>query len=620
MNISSQNQKEVLQSLADETSPVAVDTETTGLKRYHQDRLFSIVTASKSSEQYFNYNEVTGGDFMKAPDTEGFNNALSKAPCIFMQNAKFDLAMLRKEGVEVLAPIHDCMVAGRLIDNNHFSYSLDAMAKRDLGKEKDDRVKAYCDEHRLYRQVHRPGKKKPDKEYFYHMVPVDIMAEYAGTDARLTYDLGEWQRNKIREMSGVKNFFGHCLNDIYLLERDITKVTFEMEWNGILIDKEYCREAAEFETARYQGYQAQIEAQTGAAFVDSGEHLAPFLQAQGFELEMGKDGSPKVDEDALSGMDSQLARDVLGYREAYKRANTYFLALLQHADKNSRVHPNLKQAGTKTGRFSCEEPNLQNQPKDESDVKYPVRRAFIPSPGYFFFAPDYDQMEFRMMLDYAGEMGLIRDILNDFDPHQATADRIRHPRKVAKTINFGLMYGMGLPALAKKLGVRKSVAKDIRADYFDALPKVRDLIQTIQKRAELNKYIMTWHGRIARFPDPKFSYRAPNSVIQGGSADAVKLAMKRCHEFLQGKKSRMLLQIHDELLFEVHYSEWEICDELMRIMQATFPSTHLPLTVSPAYSLKSWGEIIEGHPREHFGKEGRDQVQGTHQAAVGGAP
>jgi DNA polymerase-1 len=264
----------------------------------------------------------------------------------------------------------------------------------------------------------------------------------------------------------------------------------------------------------------------------------------------------------------------------------------------------MRQAGTDTGRFSYSDPNLQNVPKEESGT-WRVRRAFRPTaPEWCLVMIDYAQMEYRLMLDYAGQMDVIRKILEEgLDVHQATSTSMDVDRTSAKTLNFMLLYGGGTAKLAAALGISIEKAGQLKHRYFKRLEKIRAFSRNIINKAEGRHFVFNWAGRVCHFPEvqtkkgpDRLAFRAPNHVIQGGCADVVKRAMVRCHEFLRAYSSRMLLQVHDEIVFEVHRSELDIVPELRKIMETAYPHRHLPLTCDVEHSWTSWGDKVKGYP------------------------
>lgn len=619
------------------------DTETTGLYPWQGDRLFSLIINDGEQSYYFN--------FQKYPNLAAEwllpRRELNKLSAIFANpknlwyahNAKFDMAMLKVEGIEIAGTIHCTEVHGRLVDNTLFTYTLDALAAK-LGHKKDEAVKEYIKTHGLYDI--EDGIKKPR----YDKVPFNIMAKYGQKDAEITFKLGEWQVERLKQLSISTTGNRSRIDGILENERAMTKIFSRMEETGILIDLEYSKRAASHEFLRSEAVKAEWTKLTGKAFVDSAKALEPAFIEAGEPYPKTELGNPSFTADVLEGMKSPLAKMVLDYRDASKRCNTYFKNFVKFADDDGALHANIRQAGTATGRLSYSEPNLQNLSKGAEKGKaseFPIRRAFRPRPEHCFVMIDFDQMEYRLMLDYAGEKKLIELVLSGLDVHAATAQMMSSESRIitrdeAKTINFMLLYGGGSAKLAMALfptklperelklvqsamnywtrmtvdekaafeSIDKALVEhdkplleksiELRALYFEKLPAVQKFIKSVQGAAVQHKKIVNWAGRIYQFPVPESSFKAPNYLIQGGCADIVKMGIKKLSEYLGDKKSKMLVQIHDEILFEIHKSELAIIPELKAILESIYPAKYLPLTCGIDHSWVSWSDKVEGLP------------------------
>lgn len=644
---------------------LAIDTETTGLFAYRKDRLFSIQISDETEDYYFNFQPYKTGEPVLDFELIKQLQPLFLGRLLFLQNAKFDMAFLCNEGIKFDgSKIHDTEVVGRIIRNDHLRYSLDEQSKRELGESKDDRVMDYLKKNKLFTATDIPGKDTVFKAFHFERVPFEIIAPYGCQDTRLTYMLGQKQLKQIEEIIS-KDTLGANIQSIYDLEQRLIHTCFYMERRGIQIDREYCKNAVIHETKRIDKAKRDFLEQTKFELIDSGLCLGPIFKSLGFTPGKTPGGEDEVTDPFLESVTHPLGKIVQDFRGSRKRANTYFKSYIYFADKEGSIHATMRQAGTKTGRFSYGDPNLQNIPSGESDNEseedsaFPIRRAFVPRKGFFFLSIDYKQMEFRMMLDDAGQIDLIKKINEGLDPHDATAELTGLSRKSAKTLNFGLLYGMGIVKLAfsilkmspeqkaalriyeshqreNKLGLLPEDAgklaypivqemKAFKKQYFDALPNVENFIikcsgaireryGRTEKTANPNGWIKTWYGRRAYFDDPKWAYKAANARIQGGCADVVKLAMNRLDDYLLPHKSRMLVQIHDELLFEIAEDENFLIDEILNIMETTYPHKSIPLTVSMSYSVDSFFDMIDGDPRERIGKGQGNQLQGENQA------
>lgn len=612
---------------------VAVDTETTGLMRWHEDRLFSIVVSNGEDTFYFNFLDYSGNlgypedhthisyeaevYAIKGPhlDRKLTPHVISwlEGKKVFMHNAKFDLAMLQNECPLPHMDIHDTMVGARLLYNDHHRYNLDSCVQRDLGLKKSDLVMKFITDNKCY-ETTQGSRGDQEKKLQFDRVPFGLMYEYACKDAAITYELGVYQLAEIEKENTEKNSFGFSFKDACQAELALTRDVFDIETKGIKIDREYCEKAFEYERDRYKSAEEDFFRETNEKLTDSGEKLGEILQKRGHQLPRTESGAFEISEKVLSklrdpstGLQDTVAEVVIRHRDAYKRAHTYFDAFLKYADKNDIIHCDQMQSGTRTGRFSYRDPNLQNVTNDPDDYPFPLKRAFVPRPGKYFVMIDYQQMEFRMMLDYAGEKALIRKIKEGFDPHQATADLTKLDRNTAKTLNFAVLYGVGKAKLAEMLGITPENAARFKRQYFNELPHVDDLIYRCTSRAKIHRKIVNWAGRIYRFDDERFTYKAANALIQGGCADVVKRAMVQV-------KSNVLLQIHDELLMEFDIGDTDGPLKAKSIMESVYPAVHLPLTCSVEHSLQSWADTNEGLP--DF-KETRDAFQGAGEAAVG---
>lgn len=643
MLVTEENFGGILHKLARE-NVISCDTETTGLEWYKDARPFAIIIADKSDEYYFNFNtepnhlgescsNVLSFAFFKELSPL-FLNVMKK---IYFANAKFDLHMLKTLGINVESQVVDVLVLDRLLFNDHMKYGLDSVAKRH-GLEKSEAVEEYITEHHLWEWVDVPGKKNRKKNKWFYKVPLSIMQPYAEKDARITYQLGGILEGKL------KGFFTppRAAPNLLDIETNLTKVCFKMEHEGIPIDEDLCEiKAAEY-TLKYTRAAREFQDKTGQKLIDSAKCFGPIFAQAGIRVPKTDKGADSFTDGFLESLQSPLGKMIQNYREPYKIANTYYRSFQWYQSKGV-IHADIKQAGTRTGRFSYSDPNLQNVPDSE------VRKVFVPPAEYCFVSIDYDQQEYKVMVDYAGEAGLIDKIKAGLDVHTATAELMKVDRKFAKTLNFMLLYGGGTVKLALALfpvtlgeqelwsvwrehkGWKNPEPVDVPEDiaysnlqylkqaeelkelYFTSLPKVKKwidaVINGVKARSRTNSgvgYVQTWTGRKLWFRE-QFAYKAPNAIIQGGCSDVAKIAMIRLDKFLTGRKSKMLVQIHDELLFKVHKSELEIVPELQKILENVFPHRFIALSTSVSHSWKSWGDLTEGLP---VVEEAGDEVQG----------
>lgn len=653
---------------------IACDTETTGLQAFLNDRLFSIIISTEEKSYYFNFNtedaifiskycklipKKTGEGYLKKTkifrektlipidkkfilpyEWCKFFNRIFKDPkrTVFFHSAKFDMHFLAKEGIEFKCICFCTENGSRLNRNDLPTYTLSYISKM-IGEYKSDAVTKYIKDHQL-------ANKETGAKHYEHVL-FSVIAEYGLRDGHVTYKLGKYTRARIIE----KDIEAAKISDLRLdtvlqNELKLTHTLYDMEKTGFRCGQKYTKEAFDYAVNKYESYASEFGAMTGLEFSDGELTLKPAFEGLALAWGVTASGKPSFADGVLSALDHPLAEIIQGHRKWYKFAHTYFENFLNLSDVNGDVHCNFRQGGTKHGRLSCANPNLQNVPKERKDKdgnfisKFPVRRCFKPREGFFYLMPDFDQMEYRLMLDYANEQGVIKMVLDGVDIHTATKEQMgvkdtadMSARDIAKRINFLLLYGGGCAKLALNLykvpieedllkniwpmiwkeqlneyeiaarcNIENDVAKlayntlnethELRQLYFTKLPNVKKFIKQVQKAAENRGFIFNWFGRRCYF-SKGFEYTAPNHLISGGCADIVKLAMNQIFELLKPYQSRMLLQVHDEIVFEIKIGEEEIIPKIKRIMEKVYPHQYVPLTVGVDYSTESWADKKE---------------------------
>lgn len=611
---------------------IALDTETTGLKPYHDSELFCIVASTETEDFYFNFHpehpECLPREYIKC-----FRRIwLNVMRYLFMANAKFDMAILERDAGPGgwNSEVHDVLAVQRLIQSDGIKNDLDTVAKY-WGFEKSSAVEGYIKEHHLWEWVTIPGKRTREKNKFYAKVPFEIMLPYAIRDSRITFDIGMKQLAAWEKYRETWTLNARSLHDPLDIERRTTKACLNLERRGTLIDVKFCEEKSAFHEGKYKDAEREFFDISGARLVDSEKVLAPLFAQMGYKPPKTEKGHDSFPDAWLAKNPTRIASCVRTYREHAKLANTYYKSFLWHRDPRDVIHASIRQGGTRTGRFSYGAPNLQNVPtRKESGSE--VRKFLVPRPGTVLVSIDYDQQEYRMMLDYAGQTDVIEAVLGGLDVHQATAQMMGVERDPAKTLNFLLLYGGGVVKLATALyklafdeevmwsvfwhwkdrpeKATREVSQDVmalilpylekaqalRELYFKKLPKVSSFIEDVRSAAKKNKRIVTWTGRPIHFPNRNFTYKSPNSLIQGGCSDVGKLALIELDKRLKGTRSGMILTVHDEVLFEVDEREVSLVPELKQIMESVYPYRRMPLTCSVAWSDKNWGELKDGMP------------------------
>lgn len=611
---------------------LAVDTETTGLRPYHGDRLFSIIVAVKEGREiwsyYFNFLPYEGmvAEYVLLPaHLERMKSLFSDPTKTWrLHNAKYDQHILAQENIFIQGTVHCTKVAALLEYNEHNKYDLNSCAER-IGEEKDDAVEKYITEHKLtshpVRWINVDGKanRRQKKDKHFDRVPAPVIIPYAEQDAIVTYRLGEHQEASIERLANEQPSHLPSLRAVLKNERRLLHTVFRMEHRGVRIDRAYCVRAAFFEADRAEKARQDFKKETGRDFKNSSVLFKTVFASDKDRWawnEPTKTGqvNPCFESEVIKRFENPAAQAVLQYRDA-KSKNDFYNGFLYHADSNDIVHPNFNQDGAGHGRFSSSEPNFQNltSEEDEEDLKqeFVVRRAIIPRDGFVFFMPDYDQMEYRMLFDVAcesigRESPIVKKMNHEgLDPHQATADVVTSlgtplNRKRAKNGNFAGIYGSGADTLAETIGGTREDALALRSAMRLGAPEVfgRDgLLNSIISVAKMRGYIFNWFGRRCYFPDPNFAYRGPNYFISGGCADVMKIAMNEIDEDLLPMKSKMVMTVHDELPTEVHESELAtVPRKIVQRMESVYPWKYLPLTVGAEWSDKSLADKKKGYP------------------------
>lgn len=521
-------------------------------------------------------------------------------------NAKFDAAMIESTaGVRIQGKLHCTHVMARVEFNDHMKYGLDACAKR-MGLEPKEDIKTYMKEHGLFERVPVPGKKRIDTNFLFHKVPTKIIESYICHDVELAWQVYWRQQITFATYSTT----GRSVEPLIELEQKITRIVVDMEKSGVRVDRGYCEKALAYEDRRRLDAGAEFERISGVPFVDSEKTFVPVFES--FHLPYGKTekGNASFTDDVLAPVQHEVAVSIRKYRDAAKRTSTYFTAFLHYSESDGRIHPSFNQGGTATSRFSSSNPNFQNLTSDEEDGEYPIRRCFIPDPDTILVSCDYSQMEYRLMLDYAGEMEVIRQVISGVDLHQACANMMGVDRRSAKTINFALLYGAGIEKLAAQLGVSSERAQELKFLYFRTLPEVRNLVRAIIDKAKYKGQVVNWLGRRYHFPNRDFAYKAPNYLIQGGSADIMRIGMLNVANLFEGTRSKIIAVIHDELVALVHKSELHLVEGIREGMIKAYKPRYLPMDANLYYSTKSLYDLEKWN-----GEETRNSILGEYSQA-----
>jgi DNA polymerase I len=484
------------------------------------------------------------------------------------QHVKYDRHVFANHGIEVRGYAHDTMLQSYVLEV-HKPHGLASLAERHLGRAGID-----------YETIAGKGVHQID----FSQVPVDKAAEYSCEDSDQTLDvhLALWPRLRADSK----------LRFIYDLEMRSSETLYRVERNGVLIDGPIlARQSAEL-GQRMMQLEREAHELAGQPFnlgspKQIGEIL--FIKLGLPVLKKTPSGVASTDEEVLEKLaeDYPLPAKLLEHRGLSKLKGTYTDKLAQMADpRTGRVHTRYAQAVAVTGRLSSNEPNLQNIPIKTAEGRR-VREAFIAPPGHFIASADYSQIELRIMAHLSGDEALLRAFREGMDVHRATASEVfavspdqvsSEQRRYAKVINFGLIYGMSAFGLARNLGIDGAAAKNYIQRYFERYPGVKQYMDETRVSAKSKGYVETVFGRRLYLPEinsPNGPRRggaeraAINAPMQGTAADLIKLAMVKVQEVLdaQGRRTMMIMQVHDELVFEVPEDEVDwVRTEIPRLM------------------------------------------------------
>jgi DNA polymerase I len=511
------------------------------------------------------------------------------------QNTKYDLLVLRRAGLTLSGLVSDTMLASYVLDPGRRSHGLDLLALEFL----DHTMTSYED---------LCGKAK--QELPYDVVPIACARDYSCEDADVTWQLEQRFRPQLEAQQ------------IYELYRDVevplVSVLADLEWTGVEIDIPWFASLKErFERERRRVEQ-EIYVSAGGEFnINSNPQLREVLFER-LKLPILKKTATGPSTDAsvlqeLAEAGHELPVLLMEYRELSKLESTYIDALPQAVNPHTgRVHTSFNQTVAATGRLSSTEPNLQNIPI-RRQLGRDIRRGFIPRKGWLFLSADYSQIELRLLAHLSGDPAFVHAFNSGGDIHRQTAALIfdvpleqvtSEMRGRAKTINFATIYGQGPHALSRQLKISHAEAKEFIERYFDRFQRVRAYLDSMVDYAREHGYVETIFKRRRYVPelrDRNFNIRAfgertaANSPIQGSAADLIKIAMIRIHDRLQSERfsARMLLQVHDELVFEVPGPELDAVSALVRAEMEGAATLSVPLVVDVGTG-KNWLETKLG--------------------------
>jgi len=572
---------------------LSVDTETTSSDPLIAS-LVGVSLSFKGKEAYYipcAHKEHNGKGIARNKVLESLRPTLEGEKVKKMgQNIKYDWMVFKKHGIQLNGVVFDTMLASYLINPAKPNHNLDDISLQYLNVRKI-----------ATKDVIGTGKKAITMDN----VPLEQISEYACEDADCVYRLEKKLAPLIEEHKAVELF-----NDV---EMPLVNVLARVEENGVKLDIEFLKKLSKKLDKELDQLTKEIHELAGEEFnIKSTKQLAEILFTK-LELPVIKKTKTgfSTDVSVLEKLaeEHEVPRKVLDYRERAKLNSTYVLALPELVDKDELIHTSFNQTITATGRLSSSNPNLQNIPI-KSDLGRQIRRAFIPrSKKHKLISADYSQVELRLLAHFSKDPNLCKAFKNGVDVHKFTAsllydvkekDVTKEMRYLAKTINFSIIYGKTPFGLSKDLGISIPEASDFIKSYFKRYDHVKDYLESQKEMAKKKGYVTTVLGRRAYFPDinssngmmRQFAERAAiNAPLQGSAADLIKLAMLRIDEKLTEKKLKtlMILQVHDELVFDTPDDEIEEVSALIKEEMEKALKLKVPLEVDISIG-NSWYE------------------------------
>lgn len=565
------------------TSTNALDAKLVGMSfawKIHTAYYVSIIGSEMKSEEIVTIFK----DILENPDKE-----------IYGQNIKYDLLVMRNHGVEIKGKLFDTMLAHYLIQPEH-PHNIDAIAE------------AFLD----YKKIPTDaiiGKKGKSQLNMANLNPENVK-DYACEDADVVWQLKPILEEKLNEQKLTDLF--------YTVEIPLIQVLADMEFYGVTIDSEALNKIAEELRGQIIELEEKIHHLSGVSFnIASPKQLGEVLFEKLKITDKPKRTPTKqyaTGEDVLEKLRDkhEIVPAILEYRGLSKLLNTYVEALPKLVNpKTGRIHTSYNQAVTSTGRLSSTNPNLQNIPIRDEQGKI-IRKAFIPSDSsHVLIAADYSQIELRIMAHLSNDEAMIEAFQNDQDIHQATAARLfnlspeevtKEHRSKAKGVNFGIIYGISAFGLSQNAGISVKEAKLLIDSYFNTYPGVKKFMDEAINQAREHGYAETLLGRRRYLPDivsvnntvkSAAERNAINAPIQGSSADMIKIAMVKIHKKIQqsGLKSRMIMQVHDELIIDTHGEE---IAQIIDIVRDSMENA-IPLKVKAKIDINQGFNWLEAH-------------------------
>jgi DNA polymerase-1 len=595
----------------------AIDLETTSLEP-HEAEVVGIALSWQEGEAYYvAVRGPTGAKVLPVEDVLAQLRPILEDPDIAKvnQNIKYDLTVLRAQGIELRGIAGDPMVADYLLHAGERTHNMEELSRRYL----DHQVIPITD------LIGKKTKKQPQLRM--DQVPTERVAEYSGEDADVAWRLVHLLEEQLEQHPKLRKLYDD-------LEVPLIEVLAEMEYNGIGLDVPLLHRVGEEMGQQLASIEKEIYALAGHEFnIGSLPQLRKVLFEElklPVQGKTGITGEPSTDQESLEKLaalkvpGAQLPRKILEHRQIAKLKGTYVDALPELVNpKTHRIHTSFNQTVAATGRLSSTSPNLQNVPV-RREMGQQIRQAFIPEPGWVLLTADYSQIELRLLAHFCADERLCQAFAEERDVHAAVAAQIfgvpesdvtPDQRRMAKTVNFGVIYGISAGGLATRLGISREQGASFIKAYFGRYPKVEAYQANLLKECRNTGVVTTILGRRRQFDRTAIrdttSYRdrntaereAINMEVQGSAADLIKLAMLNVLRRLKGEgyRGRLLLQIHDELVLECPPDELSRLAHMVR-REMTDPvrdalGLRVPLRVDLAAG-PNWLDVKEYSPGE----------------------
>ena len=570
--------------------------------------IIGIAVAAGDSQWYFPIRHKSGHNLCPKMTMKWLTKQLSRTDIdVIMHNATYDAGWLRAEGVEIKGRIIDTMITGALVDENRWSFGLDAMARDYAQVRKDEK---------LLQAAAKEWGIDPKADMW--QLPPKYVGLYAEQDAVATLKLWEALKTELEKQD---------LWSIWQLENGLIPCLLDMRTKGVRVDLEKAEKNKKLIRSQADSHRKFLKDQAGFDVdIWAAASIQKMFDKLGLSYPRTEAGAPSFTKQFLNSNENEIARALVRLRELDKADSTFIDSILKH-EHNGRIHTELHstrrdEGGTVTGRFSSSNPNLQQIPARDPEIKKMIRGLFIPEEGCKWGSFDYSSQEPRLLVHFAASMPdnmqdpVIKEVVHayntgDVDLHQMVADIAGISRKEAKTVNLGIMYGMGVAKLANQLDISQDEAKGLLDAHRSRVPFVKQLADIASKQAERNGQIRTLLGRLCRFdlwepstfgynkPLPydeaqktyggmgrlrrAFTYKALNRLIQGSAADQTKKAMLDCYN----EGLTPMLTVHDELCFSVESDEQAA--RIKEIMETGCP-LKVPSKIDQALEA-DWGDV-----------------------------